>query len=108
MAAAPFGLIQWRSENIRVLDEQGGLPCSNVNNFVFDLQENLWLHTECGLAEVGNVDFKGWQQDPAHKVRPRMFNWMDGVRTASPPFEGAARSSDGRLWFDLTTKRRSR
>jgi signal transduction histidine kinase len=25
---------------------------------------------------------------------------MDGVRTASPPFEAAARSGDGRLWFN--------
>jgi signal transduction histidine kinase/ligand-binding sensor domain-containing protein len=100
IAAAPFGLIQWRSGNIRVLDEQGGLPCSNINNFVFDLQGNLWLYMECGLAEVVETDFKGWQQDPAHKVLPRLFNWMDGVRINFPPFEGAARSGDGRLWFN--------
>ncbi len=100
MAAAPFGLIQWQSGNIRILDEQGGLPCSNVNSFVFDLQGNLWLYTECGLAELLEADFKGWQHDPAHRVLPRLFNWMDGVRTNSPPFEAAARSGDGRLWFN--------
>jgi hypothetical protein len=100
MAAAPFGLIQWRSGNIRVLDEQGGLPCRNINNFVFDLQGNLWLYMECGLAEMMEADFTGWQQDPAHKVLPRLFDWMDGVRVNSPPFEGAARSGDGRLWFN--------
>jgi signal transduction histidine kinase/ligand-binding sensor domain-containing protein len=100
MAAAPFGLIQWRSGDIRVLGEQGGLPCSNISNFVFDLQGNLWLYTECGLAEVMEADFTGWQQNPAHKVLPRLFNWMDGVRNSFPPFEGAARSGDGRLWFN--------
>jgi signal transduction histidine kinase/streptogramin lyase len=100
MAAAPFGLIHWRSRNIRVLDEQGGLPCNNINNFVFDSQGNLWLYTECGLAEVAQADFKSWQQDPAHKILPRLFDWMDGVRINFPPFEGAARSGDGRLWFN--------
>jgi signal transduction histidine kinase/ligand-binding sensor domain-containing protein len=101
LAAASFGLIQWRDGSTRVLDEHGGLPCSNINNFVFDLQESLWLYTECGLAQVGEADFKGWQQDPEHKVRPRLFDWIDGLRIYRfPPFEGAARSGDGRLWFN--------
>jgi signal transduction histidine kinase/streptogramin lyase len=100
IAAAPFGLIQWQSGTTRVLDDEGGLPCSNINSFVFDLQGNLWLYMNCGLAEVAEADFKGWQQDPAHKVLPRVFSWMDGVRINFPPFEGAARSGDGRLWFN--------
>ena len=100
LAAAPFGLIQWRSRNVCVLDEQGGLPCSNINNFVFDFEGNLWLYTECGLAKLAESDFKSWQRDPSHKVQPRLFDWMDGVQTASPPFEAAARTRDGKLWFN--------
>jgi signal transduction histidine kinase/ligand-binding sensor domain-containing protein len=100
LAAAPFGLIQWRTRNLRVLDEQGGLPCSNINDFVFDLQGNLWLYTECGLAELTESDFKSWQRDPSHKVQPRLFDWMDGVQINFPPFEGVARTRDGTLWFN--------
>ena len=100
MAAAPFGLIQRRGGNIRILDQQAGLPCSNVNDFVFDGQGNLWLYTECGLAEVAQADFEGWQQDPRYEVRPRLFDWTDGVRIFFPPLEGAARTPDGRLWFN--------
>jgi signal transduction histidine kinase/ligand-binding sensor domain-containing protein len=100
LAAAPFGLIQWRSRNVRVLDEQGGLPCSNINDFVFDLQGNLWLYMECGLAELTESDFKSWQRAPSHKVQPRLFDWMDGVQIVFPPFEGAARTRDGTLWFN--------
>jgi signal transduction histidine kinase/ligand-binding sensor domain-containing protein len=100
LAAAAFGLIQWRNRKVRVLDERGGLPCSNISDFVFDLQGNLWLYTECGLAELKESDFKSWQQDPSHKVQARLFDWMDGVQITFPPFEGAARTRDGTLWFN--------
>jgi signal transduction histidine kinase/ligand-binding sensor domain-containing protein len=100
LAAAAFGLIQWRRGNVQVLNERGGLPCSNTNDFVFDLQGNLWLYQECGLAELTASDFKSWQRDPSHKVQPRLFDWMDGVPINFPPFEGAARTRDGTLWFN--------
>ncbi len=100
LAAAPFGLIQWQKKNVRVLDEKGGLPCSDINDFVFDLQGNLWLYTQCGLAELTESDFKSWKRDPWHKVQPRLFDWMDGVQITFPPFEGAARTRDGTLWFN--------
>jgi signal transduction histidine kinase/ligand-binding sensor domain-containing protein len=100
LAAAPFGVIQWQRGNVRVLDEPGGLPCSNINDFVFDLHGNLWLYTECGLVELTGSDFKSWQGDPSHKVHPRLFDWMDGVPINFPPFEGAARTPDGTLWFN--------
>jgi streptogramin lyase len=100
LAAAAFGLVQWRSGDIQVLDDQNGLPCSNINDFVFDLKGNLWLYTECGIAKLAEPDFKRWQGNPSHKVQPRLFDWTDGVRTFFPPFEGAAPTRDGKLWFN--------
>jgi PAS domain S-box-containing protein len=100
IAAAPFGLIQIRDGKVSVLDDQGGLPCSNINNFVFDLEGNLWLYSECGLVQLRKSEFQAWQQHPDLKVRTRLFDWMDGIRVYFPPFEGAARSGDGRLWFN--------
>lgn len=100
LAAAPFGLIYWHAGIIRILDEQGGLPCSNINDFVEDLQGNLWLYMECGLAEVEAGELKKWRQEARYKVQPRVFDWADGIRIQFPPFEGSARSWDGRLWFN--------
>jgi PAS domain S-box-containing protein len=100
IAAAPFGLIQIRNGKVSVLDDQGGLPCSNISNFVFDLEGNLWLYSECGLVQLRKSEFQAWQQHPDLKVRTRLFDWMDGIRVLFPPFEGAARSGDGRLWFN--------
>jgi PAS domain S-box-containing protein len=103
IAAAPFGLVQIRDGKVSVLDDQGGLPCSNISNFVFDLEGNLWLYSECGLVQLRKSEFQAWQQHPDLKVRTRLFDWMDGVRVMFPPFEGAARSADGRLWFNNQT-----
>ena len=100
IAAAPFGLIQIRNGKVSVLDDQGGLPCSNISNFVFDLEDNLWLYSECGLVQLRKSEFQAWQQHPDLKVRPRFSVWMDGIRVFFPPFEGAARSGDGKLWFN--------
>jgi len=100
IAAAPFGLLQIRDGKVSILDDHGGLPCSNINNFVFDLEGNLWLYSECGLVQLRKSEFQAWQQQPDLKVRTRLFDWMDGFRVFFPPFEGAARSGDGRLWFN--------
>ena len=100
IAAAPFGLVQIRDGKASVLDDQGGLPCSNISNFVFDLEGNLWLYSECGLVQLRSSEFQAWQQHSDLKVRTRLFDWMDGIRVHFPPFEGAARSGDGRLWFN--------
>jgi PAS domain S-box-containing protein len=100
IAAAPFGLILIRDGKVSLLDGQRGLPCSDISNFVFDLEGNLWLYSECGLVQLRKSEFQAWQQHPDLKVRTRLFDWMDGVRVTFPPFEGAARSGDGRLWFN--------
>jgi hypothetical protein len=99
-AAAPFGLVLIRDGKVSVLDDRGGLPCSNISNLVFDLEGNLWLYSECGLVQLRKSEFQAWQQHPDLKVRTRLFDWMDGIRVYFPPFEGAARSGDGRLWFN--------
>jgi signal transduction histidine kinase/ligand-binding sensor domain-containing protein len=100
LAASEYGLAYAFNHTVHILSAQNGLPCSNINDFVFDGQHNLWLYTRCGLVEVSESHFQRWQNDPSAQIQPRVFDSSDGVRTFFPPFEGAARSSDGRLWFN--------
>jgi signal transduction histidine kinase len=100
LAASEFGLAQLVDKRAQVLNEHNGLPCSFVNNFVFDMKGDLWLYAQCGLIEVGQSDFQGWQKDASIRIHPRVFDSADGMRVRLPPFEGAARSGDGRLWFN--------
>ena len=100
LAASDYGLAYAIDNTVHVLSAQNGLPCSNTNDFVFDSQGGLWLYTKCGLIEVSQSDFQRWQNDPFAKIEPRLFDSSDGVRAFFPPFEGTARSADGRLWFN--------
>lgn len=100
LAASEYGLAYVFNNTVHILSAQNGLPCSNINDFVFDDQGNLWLYAKCGLVEVSQSHLQRWQNDPAAQIQPRVFDSSDGVRTFFPPFEGAARSPDGRLWFN--------
>ena len=100
MTASDLGFSYLVGNTTRILDASNGLPCSNINNFVFDANGDLWLYARCGLVEVSQSDVERWQKDPSTQIQPRVFDSSDGVRTHLPPFEGAARSGDGRLWFN--------
>jgi signal transduction histidine kinase/ligand-binding sensor domain-containing protein len=100
LTASDLGFAYLAGNTARVLDASNGLPCSYINNFVFDAKGNFWLYTQCGLVEVSQSDFQRWQKDPSTHIQPRVFDSSDGARTHLPPFEGAARSGDGRLWFN--------
>ncbi len=100
MAASEYGLADLVDKNVHVLSARNGLPCSNIHDFVFDTKGNLWLYAICGLLEVSHSQFQQWQGDPSTRVQPRIFDSSDGLRTHFPPFEGSARSADGRLWFN--------
>ncbi len=100
LVATGFGLVNWANGQVRVLDMNQGLPCNFVSASTSDANGNLWLYMPCGLVELKQSDFRRWQNDPATKVEPRVFDSNDGVHGATPPFEGAARSGDGKLWFN--------
>jgi signal transduction histidine kinase/ligand-binding sensor domain-containing protein len=100
LAAGEFGVGYLRDGAAHVLGARNGLPCENVSNFVFDVEGNLWLYAQCGLIRIDQSDFRRWLGDASALLHPRVFDTSDGFRTFSPPFEGAARSSDGKLWFN--------
>lgn len=100
LAASAYGLADVVDNKIRVLSAHNGLPCSHINDFVFDTKGNLWLYAICGLIEVSQSQFQQWQNDPSTRVQSRTFDSTDGLRIHFPPFEGTARAGDGRLWFN--------
>jgi signal transduction histidine kinase/ligand-binding sensor domain-containing protein len=100
LAASESGLAYLLGREVHVLDTQNGLPCANVSNFVFDARGDLWLYMQCGLAKIDQSQFIRWLKDPSTQIEPRVFDAFDGFRIFLPPFEGATRSADGRLWFN--------
>ncbi len=99
LAAGTFGLAFLSGGAVHILGAANGLPCSYVNNFLFDTTGNLWLYMACGLVELSGAELRQWRDDSNAQLSPRLFDSSDGFKVSLPPFEGAARSVDGRLWF---------
>jgi signal transduction histidine kinase len=99
LGATAFGVIGWRQGKQLTLTTRNGLPCNSVYAFVSDQRGNLWLNTQCALVKITNQDLQKWWQDPDVVVQPSVFDVLDGAQPEWVPFEAAARSPDGRLWF---------
>ena len=99
LAATSFGLIGWKHGARLTLNAKNGLPCDGVNAMTFDRDGNLWLFMTCALGEIAVGDLQRWKSDPRVSVPVKSFDAADGMIPGFAYFNGAARSSDGRLWF---------
>jgi signal transduction histidine kinase len=70
-----------------------------MNSLIEDNQGKLWLSSECGLVEIPKTELQKWWQEPDTIVQFDIWDSLDGFLPDQVPFEGAAKSPDGRLWF---------
>jgi signal transduction histidine kinase/ligand-binding sensor domain-containing protein len=99
LGATPFGLLGWRKGIRQILTARNGLPCDGVNSFIRDNQDEIWLSLQCGLVRISSQDFEKWWGHSDIKLPVHVFDSLDGVQPGLAPFQGAARSPDGKLWF---------
>jgi hypothetical protein len=97
--ATEDGLISLRAGAVQRLNKQNGLPCDGVFGFNRDDRKNWWLSTPCGYVELADSEIQKWRVDPKAVLQFRLFDSLDGARTGRAPFNPAAKSPDGRLWF---------
>jgi signal transduction histidine kinase/ligand-binding sensor domain-containing protein len=99
LAATALGLLGWKNGRRQTLTVANGLPCGGVYAFVFDNSGALWLSTQCGLVKFTSTELQSWWTHPDATLNPKVFDATDGFQIGRAPFAGAARSTDGRLWF---------
>jgi len=99
LAATTYGLIGERAGVERVLNQGNGLPCTAIFSLVLDLKGNLWMSADCGLIEITARQLVRWWVHPNVRIATHLYDATDGAQPGFTPFHGAARSSDGRLWF---------
>src|SRR5258708_986229 len=99
LGATAFGLIGWKEGKQQTLTVRNGLPCDAVNALVADRHGALWLYMQCGLVQISGPELQRWWQQPDSRMQLRTYDSFDGVEPGLAPFQGAARSPDGRLWF---------
>jgi len=99
LGATAFGLIGWKQGKKQTLTSENGLPCNSVFTLILDKTGALWLFTQCGLVQIANAELKKWWEHPDIVLKMRVLDQFDGVQPGLAPFQKAARTPDGRLWF---------
>jgi len=99
LAGSLDGLFGLRDGRPQRMTKKNGLPCNWVYSFVEDKEKRWWFYTECGVVELPDSELQRWWANPETIVQGRVYGVLDGARPAPPPFNSAAYSPDGRVWF---------
>jgi signal transduction histidine kinase/ligand-binding sensor domain-containing protein len=95
-----LGLIGWRNGRSQTMTTANDLPCQEIHTLLRDRRDNLWLYAACGIIFIASDQVQAWWQDPAARLRFRVFDALDGARTAlGGLFPRSSMGPDGRLWF---------
>jgi signal transduction histidine kinase len=99
LGATSFGLIAWKNGTQQTMTTKNGLPCDAIYSAVTDRRGTLWLYAQCGIVEVANAELQKWWKDRNAILQVRTISPLDGAQPGLVPFQGAAASPDGRVWF---------
>lgn len=99
MGATPFGLIVWKDGKRLTLNVHNGLPCDSIHAAITDKDGALWLYAQCGLLRIASSELLKWWASPEAVLQVRVFDALDGAEPGHAPFNAAAKTTDGRLWF---------
>jgi len=99
LAGSMDGLFGLRDGKPKRMTKKNGLPCNWVYSFVEDREKRWWFFTECGVFELPDSELQRWWANSETIVHGRLYDSLDGARPAPPPFNSAAYSPDGRVWF---------
>ena len=83
---------------------ESGVPQADLSSLVGDGRGGLWGCTGEGLIRMSLAELGEAAARPGQQVHPRHYGERDGMRTSacSPDANGAARSTDGHLFFATT------
>lgn len=102
--ATKHGVIRMVDGKFHALTTRSGLPCDDIESAITGQRGSLWLKTSCGVERIPADDIQAWIANPIARVRPRVFDAVDGARAGLPPFSPrSAVSKDGRVWFASET-----
>jgi signal transduction histidine kinase/ligand-binding sensor domain-containing protein len=96
------GLTRLTGEGIHTLRTRHGLPCDSVQWVIEDDAAALWLHTPCGIVQIGPDAVQAWVDRPDRAVQVTVYDLSDGVLRFSDLGNygpKVTKARDGRLWF---------
>lgn len=106
-AAGEGGLSRIANGRVATLTTANGLPCDAVHWIIEDDVSSYWVYTRCGLLRIARTELDAWIAVPKRRIQLTTFDSTDGIQLIalpSPYRSHAAKSSDGRIWFQNGTK----
>ena len=99
LASFEDGLVGFRGGKVQRMTTKNGLPCDEIISFIQDKEKRWWLYTRCGIVELADSELQRWWTNPEAVVQTRLYDSFDGAQPNVAPFNSAALSPDGRVWF---------
>ena len=101
------GLNAYRDGRFQRYTAKDGLISDNVSHVEVDDAGSLWLSTTRGICVVAKRQLAEFSRGQTKALKPVNYGVEDGLRSAQcapgyPAAGGAARTTDGRLWFPTT------
>jgi ligand-binding sensor domain-containing protein len=97
-----LGVAVYEKDRFRMLAPEGAEALNGVSGIVETRDGALWLNASRGVIHIPANEVRLALENPAYKVRYRVFDSLDGVPGSGQqqgPFPTAVEGSDGRLWF---------
>jgi signal transduction histidine kinase/ligand-binding sensor domain-containing protein len=93
------GLSRYADGRLLTITTKNGLPENQVWAIVEDDERRLWLSMDRGLVRIERTQLELALTKPAHRIRYRVYDAMDGLAGAAVGRVRSARAADGSLWF---------
>src|SRR5262249_38161166 len=97
--AGSDGLSRYADNALKTITVKNGLPDNQVWAVVEDDEGRLWLSMDRGLVRLDREQLDLALTKPAHRIRYRVYDAMDGLAGAAVGRVRSARAADGTLWF---------
>src|SRR4029453_13190098 len=92
------GLSRYADGKLLTITTKNGLPENQVWDIVEDDERRLWLSMDRGLVRIDRTQLELALTKPAHRIRYRVYDAMDGLAGAAIGRVRSARATDGSLW----------
>ncbi|WP_115527816.1 sensor histidine kinase [Xanthomonas arboricola] len=97
-----LGLGLYHNGRFSKISTVGNDPLGSISGLVETTSGDLWLNAVQGAIRIPAAEVAQVLADPAHPVRYRRFDYLDGLPGApqmTPTNFTVAEASDGRVWF---------
>jgi ligand-binding sensor domain-containing protein len=100
--ATEGGLSRIKDGRVSNLTSKNGLPCDAVHGLIQDDTKSFWLYMGCGLVRVQPSELDASFLNHERRIRTKLFDLLDGVKSRAGTFIFAPRMAtgrDGKVWF---------